>query len=57
MNEYRIIFETDMKHHITIRETWDISAISKSEAIDRVLSVHSSSKVITARKLPRKKGT
>ena len=52
MNEYKVVYETDVGKHFTVRESWRILAETKQEAKDRVLAVHGNSKVLTVRKMP-----
>jgi len=55
MNEYKVVYETDVGKHFTVRESWRIEAETKQEAKDRVLAVHENSKVLTVRKMPNKR--
>ena len=56
MNEYKVTFETRLPPSFTIREYWRIEANTKDEANERVLAVHTTSKIISTRKMPAKIG-
>ena len=56
MNKYKVTFETSLPPSFTIREYWRIEANTKDEANERVLSVHTTSKIISTRKMPTKLG-
>ena len=56
MNTYKVVYETDVAKHFTVRESWRVEANTKDEAKERVLAVHTKSKVLTIRKMPTKLG-